>query len=394
MTDSAATFSGFSWSWADEWIDRTPEMSGDERTEGHAAVRYFRSLLGEDWQERATGRPLATRFVCSFCGEPLECIRLHRLLKSLEGMVNLDLIIHDLAGPRWENFLSATQMITFASALFRSGHQTEFIRPTPGLGQRPDLRTWLVDRWVNVECTVLHEPQAVQDSHALERDLNKWFAEAQFAGAGVVTVEFEEITIDEAKRGLEGLKASMMRLARQGIQGSEHLPGYATAKFRPGSDGFWPVRVTRGPVVERYSTINERTDAKRIQGRIPEKARQLAGGGPTLLLIQNNALFCGLDDQDPHHTARLVAASISNGLGRSPAISAVLDYEEWSQQGSEGVRRFDGQSFRAAVGSHDGLNHYFAVLVTNPAGSCPLTNLECEALMNLMPQAAKTPTAE
>jgi hypothetical protein len=328
------------------------------------AVAYLRPILGEEWKGWANGAPLATVFTLSFQGGPREWVRLHRLVRTLEGVAERDsLVRRDLGSSAWTQYTAAVMALEFCGRLRGTGRAVEFIQATDA--KSPDARVELARRWVTVEFKALHDPDEMKPWHALHDWVMGEFARHDLdLGGFEVDCAPAALAVGNRRAFLDGLLA----VKRGGCTEYHDLPRQTgRARVVDGNMGHWMFPVTEVPELERV--------IDKLLGKWWKQLREATT--PTVIVVRTRMLF-GETLQSVASKGETAAARLREVMEPLPMIGAILIYDEmlWPPPSPAFLER---PGYRLSVGAIDGCARA-ALLIPNDAAAVPLVSEEQDVL--------------
>lgn len=328
------------------------------------AVRCFRSILGDRWKGWQKSSPLANVFAMSFQGGPREWVRLHRLIRELEGIPGRDRVVRDLGSSAWTQYMAAVMALEFCGRLRRQGRETEFIQNTDE--KSLDARVNLADRWITIEFKATHEPDEMKPWNALHDLAFEHLAHHNLDLGGLeVNCKPEALNPEVRNAFLNALLAVKQGGSTQYVD----LPsGSGRARIISGNLGRWTFPVEDGPDVERI--------ARKMLGKWRLQLEQAPG--PLVLIVRTGTLF-GKTLQDVTTNAETGATRLRETVRQLPTVGAVLIYDEMLWQPPDPTF-VETSSYRLSVGAADGCARA-ALLVPNEAAAVALTTAELETLV-------------
>lgn len=324
-------------------------------SEGAAAIAFFRSKFGENWP--AEDAPFAHSFITAFQQGPAEGVRLYRMIGTLNGIANLDLLVGDLGRRAWAQHVSSVMALEFCSRLRAADFGVELIKPD-SREKRPDARVMLSGRWIAVEFKALHERDDYESWVELQDRLLSELALSNVE-LGSLDIAFAPAALDNRAAVVDGLRAVYASQCRE-------------YRELPAQTGF--ARFNGKNVGMRDFPIDQQADdAARITANLGAWSRQLAASaGPALLVVKAKNIFsAALLTGAVQSRADQLSGELSPHLLDVPEIGALLVYEEPFLAVPPS---YSTATVRAHVtaGASNGGHARVAILIPNPAARVPL----------------------
>jgi hypothetical protein len=345
-------------SWTDAESD--PRSVGDVGE----ALAAFRGILGTNWDGWRANAPLCRQFFMTFQGGAPEGVRLHKMVRALDGAKGVACFIRETLGrQRWREYLAGVMGLEFCSRIRKSAHDVVFVERTHE--KSPDVRVRLVDREITFEFKALHESDDQEPWNELVEGL------VTLLPVGATLSDFQMELAENALIQPEALIEGLTRIWLTKANGWHDLP---RAAGRAQLSGQNLGRVTF-PIVQRDDL--SRIAVKLRQGWWQQLRAEI---GPTILVVQAGGLFG--DPRPPMVLAEAerIAAVVAPLLPDKKMVGAVLVYAEpfW-----EPVRPAysDRTSFRVRMDTSPVGTARFMVLVPNMAPRIALDPAELDRLI-------------
>lgn len=337
--------------WSD--AENDPRATDESRD----ALARFKKLLGERWDGWERGVPLARNFFMSFQGREPEGVKLHRMIRALDGVRGLREIVGGLARDSRAEYAAANMALELCSRIRAAGGEVESVRrqSTP----TPDVRARVAGRWITIELKALHERHDMEVWCQFEQHVVTGLAKRGLLGNDITfDRDLTDAALADPEAVVEGLAAVAAGNHREYV---DLLRGTGRARIAPNNCGAcgYP--------------IDQQDELVRLASKLRQKWwKQLASAsGPTLLVVRAEHVLRWPDVASLGLAARRMAAALAPCLSRLPMIGGVLVYEEpflaptWPAFADEG-------DVRVRRDTSNGCARMMA-LVPNPAATAPLT---------------------
>lgn len=350
------------------WVEAAAHASADR--EMADAVRFFRGILGEEWQGWRGDYHFARSFHTAMQGGPREWVRLFRLALILERSPGLEVLVKGLGGATWRDHIAAEQALELCGRFRQAGHRVELIQNTHRVS--PDTRVWLHDRPVTIELKALHDRDEQAPWTEFEDEVMRGLREQLMQRDAWTSdyfrfrVEFE----DPARRHVAAVVDTLLQILDSRDEAWRDLPGGGgRARFaeEPGEQG-WTI-----PVLQQ-------DDLTRVMGNLRSKwIKQLRTvEGPTLLVVLTEQMF-PLELEALREQLHDITTGLRGLLPERRMLGGVLFHEEPFLPPHEPVIHSE-PDWRFSMGATEGRARA-ALLMLNPTARAPLVPDEIDRLV-------------
>lgn len=369
--------------WAEKLAEVTARMDlkQRERAQLEAALQYFRRELGEDWPGWREHRHLATQFFIRYNTDACLGVELHSLASAIAEVPNAARVIRGLGEAPWEKFVSSRMELALASTAATRMLPIEIPVEVRGGDPTPDLRIGIDDRLLTIECLRMQENHDEKLTDALGEQLLAWTTLYGFATRGRLTIMYENVVhVREAMLRIEEIHTALLELADKGA-GTVELPRLARVALDPQQPAL-PSPLLQLPYIDRYESMEEQHEARRLMHRIREKARQLREPGPTLLIVHTRAVIW------PARDTRAALKDLGDTLCRwleGTRIGGVMVHEDFLASGPDGCLFLDHKPQASMLIARRAGRMRSAVLARNLRAPERLTDAEVSFFINAAP---------